>query len=87
MTGYDDLHEVIRDALNDAIEYRRQLAAACPARCAERGVTCEDCAPHADAADGYEHAEACLDFPDDPVPLPAPRRRGTDDVRVRGNRL
>jgi hypothetical protein len=71
---------VLIDALHDAIDLRSQLARACPNQCDEVGAECDDCWPHRDAVESYEHVLDWL--------LEAwPARRRDQVVHVRGELL
>jgi len=67
---------VILDALSDAADYRRRLAAECPDQCAALGYTCEACADNLYAADTYEHLAGILDAGPPPPPEHTIRVRG-----------
>lgn len=82
----DDELDLIRDALADAAEYRRHLAASCPNYCADTGTACDDCAAHHYAADGYDYLADALDQADVPIPGQLPLRAETD-VPVRDQLL
>ncbi|MCL2582958.1 MAG: hypothetical protein FWE35_10920 [Streptosporangiales bacterium] len=55
--------DTFRDALADAADYHRHLSATCE-NCT--GATCDECAAHCWAADGYEYLGDALDEPGPP---------------------
>jgi hypothetical protein len=73
----------LREALEDAMAYRWQLAGSCPRDCMSHGTSCEDCERHQDAAGRYEHLDATLAGHASrryPVTMPG-------DIKVKGDLL
>ena len=65
--------DLIREALSDAIEHRRGLAAMCPGDCMCRGWRCDECWEHQQLAEDYEELLDLLDaraHEDGPPPRP-----------------
>ena len=78
----DDEMRVIIDALEDAVQYRWQLAGSCPADCMSRGEACDECAEHQDFAERYEHVSGQLT-----AAIEGPPPRGERTVKVIGGLL
>jgi hypothetical protein len=78
----DDELLVILDGLADAVQYRWQLAGACPADCMGRGEVCDECADDQDRAERYEHVADQLT-----AAMFGSTPRGEHTVKVRGELL